>query len=73
MIRSTVNATEKTIVSSGIIGESIELCHGDLTGIAGDATHEMSEVDWLVNKALNAGSTVTPVPSDAHWDGSDVT
>lgn len=73
MIRSTVNVTTKTIASSGMVSQSIETCYGDLTGIAGDALHELTEEEWLANKAINAGATVTPVPSDSHWDGSDVT
>lgn len=73
MIRSTVNATIKTIADSGIKHSTKELCYGSDDGINADQLHELSGDEWAANKATNAGATITPVPSDAHWDGSDIT
>jgi len=70
MIRSTVNATIKSTYRAGMLGESIELCYGDASGTDGDATHEMTEVEWLINKGIEIGATISPVPSNTHFDGS---
>ena len=62
MIRSTVNATIKT-VSRSIVGESLEVVHGSPDGVAPAATTEMSEKDYL---AANPANTYTIVPSNEH-------
>lgn len=66
MIRSTVNATTKTIDSSGMKSESLEVCEGSLDGIAASALHEMSEKTYDANKVTNPNTTISIVPSDAH-------
>ena len=73
MIRSTVNATIKTIHESGIKHSTKEICEGSIDGTAPSALHELSGDEWLANKATNAGATITPVPSDAHWNGLVIT
>lgn len=63
-IRSTYNATEKTIASSGMLSQAIELGFGDILGNTTDVTVEYSETTLPV---AYAGS---PIPSDKHWDGT---
>lgn len=72
-IRSTINATTKTIKSSGMASQTRELCEGSLNGIVPSAKHVMNEVEYAANKTTNPNTTITPVPSDSHWDGSDIT
>lgn len=59
MIRSTVNQSTKTIASSGSLSQSLE------TVLQFDGAH----VVYSETTAPHDGSH-TPVPSDAHWDGT---
>jgi len=59
MIRSTINATLKTVKREGIVGQSIELYK-----TAAGAIDAVNELAW------GAGpGTGTPVPSNSHWNG----
>ena len=66
MIRATQTQSIKTIASSGMLGQSKELCYGSDDGLNAAQLHVMSETEWLANLATNAGSTITIVPSDGH-------
>jgi len=62
MIRSTINATIKTIVRSGMAGQSIETYEN-----AAGATAEIDEAGW------DAAGTGSVVHSNEHWDGTTKT
>lgn len=69
MIRSTVNATVKTIARSGMGSESIETVYGSVDGIDPDTTEELTEAQY---DAL-VGNTLSPLHSNEHWDGTTIT
>lgn len=71
-IRSTVNATIKTISRDGIRGQSLEHSFGSIDGIAAGAAVEWDESQWLANKASNPNTTITPIYSNSHDDGTTV-
>lgn len=58
MIRSTVNATTKTIVRDPVhVSQSVESTNGD---------KDMTEKEW------DAAKTASPVHSNEHWDGTNI-
>ena len=66
MIRSTYNATKKSIVRSGMKGEGRELAHGSLDGILAAANVELTEAAWDANDIANVNSTVSVIHSNEH-------
>lgn len=64
MLRSTVNATGKTIAPSGMLGQSLEHVHGSSDGILADGFAEESET----TAAALTGNTYI-VPSNKHHIG----
>lgn len=71
MIRSTVNATEKSVYSS--VGREVsEICFGSLDGTVAAKTHVMTFAQYLVNYITHNNTTISPVPSNVHWDGDAI-
>lgn len=62
MIRSTLNASTKTVTRS-ILGQTYEVVFGSSNGILPDASAEIREIDVA---GLDVGNTYTIVPSNEH-------
>lgn len=75
MIRSMINESIKTNLRDAVsepLSGLIETGYGSLDGTAPATSHEMTSAEFVANETANVSSTVAPIPSNAHSDGTTV-